>query len=49
MSEIDQLREELVYLGMLLDGAQSLQEEDYINEQIRKLEDRIDELEKEIG
>lgn len=45
---LDHMYERIEDWQLLLDGAQSLAEADYINEQIRKLEEAIDEFNKEM-
>ena len=46
---IDHMYERIEELQLLLEGAQSLQEADWINQQIRKIEEAIDEYNKEVG
>lgn len=46
---LDHMYERIAEWQLLLDGAQSLAEADYINEQIRKIEEAIDQFIKEVG
>ncbi len=45
---LDHMYERIEELQLLLEGAQSLEEADYINQQIRKIEEAIDQFMKEI-
>jgi hypothetical protein len=45
---LDHMYERIEELQLLLEGAQSLEEADYINQQIRKIEEAIDQFLKEI-
>lgn len=46
---LDHMYERIEELQLLLEGAQSLQDADWINQQIRKIEEAIDEFNKEVG
>ena len=46
---LDHMYERIEELQLLLEGAQSLEEADWINQQIRKIEEAIDEYNKEVG
>lgn len=46
---LDHMYERIEELQLLLEGAQSLQDADWINQQIRKIEEAIDEYNKEVG
>lgn len=45
---LDHMYERIEELQLLLEGAQSLEEADYINQQIRKIEEAIDQFNKEL-
>lgn len=45
---LDHMYERIEELQLFLEGAQSLEEADYINQQIRKIEEAIDQFLKEI-
>lgn len=49
MNYIDQLYEEIDSLSILLSAAQSIEEADRINEEIRKIEDAIEAYIQEYG